>query len=94
MKVTNIVNQIHEVEGFQVKFYESPGFAFHGNATLGLSYDYKRAAPSKMTVSQWSKKRMNDLNKLGKLSVVVLDGEGKPVHGRATLKSVRGSYSK
>lgn len=68
--------KVKEVEGFDVKAdsWEIPPF------------DYKRAAPSKLTVSQWIKKRC------GGEAILVYDGDGKAVHGRTQLSTVRNSY--
>ena len=74
----NMANQIWATEKFKVQILGGDG----------LSYDYKRAAPSKMTVSQWLKMRGN----MSGFEAKVLNGNNEPVHGRCTLKYVRSTY--
>lgn len=88
MKVKKIADKVRAVEGFDIEILdEDIQRPFRSDKRLDFSYDYKRAASAKMTVSQWSKQRMPE-----GVDVTVFNGEGEPVHGRTTLNSVRRTY--
>jgi len=88
-KVSTIVEQVRNVEGFNIKILDGEiQKPYCPNKKVDFSYDYKRAASSKMTVSQWSQQRMPD-----EVGVEVVNAEGKTVHGRTQLNTVRQSYA-
>lgn len=80
---------VREVEGFEIAIYNG-NVELKGSANVDVKYDYMRAAPKNLTVSKWISQRL-DLSD-SNLSVVVLDGDGYPVHGRTKLNTVRNSY--
>lgn len=77
MKTNEFVKKVREIEGFDVDL----------NGWDAPEFDYKRAAPSKLTVSQWVRKRCGEDQ-----CVSVFDGDGHEVHGRTQLSTVRRSY--
>ena len=88
MKVGLIKNKVKKVEGFDVQILdEEIQRPYRSDKLLDFNFDYKRAASAKLTVSQWSRQRMPEST-----DILVLDGEGEPVHGRTTLNSVRQTY--
>ena len=79
MRIGTIANKVKELEGFEIEILDEGNVEF--------SFDYKRAAPAKLTVSQWARQRMPD-----DVEVVVYDACGRGVHGRTTLNTVRQTY--
>ena len=69
---------IERVEGFEVELLEDVE-----------QYKYKRRAPGNLTVSQWRRQRLKDVDAS---SVIVYDGNENEVHGRMTLNNLRATY--
>lgn len=74
----NIVDRVWAVEKFGIQILGGDG----------VSYDYIKAAKGNMTVAEWLKKRGSTSG----FEAKVLNGNGKPVHGRCVLKHVRDTY--
>jgi len=88
MKISNIMEQIRTVEGFDVQLLDADvQRPFNAKKKVDFSYDYKRAAPSKLTVSQWVRQRVPE-----GVNAKVYNSDGNEVHGRTTLNTVRRSY--
>jgi hypothetical protein len=87
-----VQDRIQKVEGFRVRIK-------HLNAKDvklimgGFSqYPYKSMAKSNWRVSTWKIDRFK--KKYQGFRIVVLDGNGRPVHGLMLLKNVRNTYKK
>ena len=89
MKVENLERAIFNVEGFKVRVLEG-GIDKRGDSEEARSYTFTRASQDSRTVSQWIDERFKETNP--HLGIVVLDGDGNPVHGRTTLGNVRETY--
>lgn len=88
MKVGTIAEQVQKVEGFKIKILDEDVMRpLRADQVVDFDYDYKRAAPAKLTVSQWSRQRIPNG------CVKVFKADGKEVHGRTTLNTVRQSYA-
>lgn len=86
--VRSITKAVRSIEGFDVQLLDEDIMQpFRSDKKLDLSYDYRRAAPSNLTVSQWSRKRIPGVK------VKVFDFDGNEVHGRTQLNTVRNSYA-
>lgn len=89
--------KISVIEGFAVKFlHAAPGRAkgrdVRGDMKDLPSYTYLRKAAGTQTVAAWIENRFKP-NFPG-FRVEVLDGNGKRVHGKTLLSTVRDTYSK
>ena len=88
MKIGAIAEQVQKVEGFKIQIFDTDIMRpFRADKVIDLDYKYKRAAPSKMTVSQWSYQRMPGV------LVRVYNSDDEEVHGRTVLSTVRQSYA-
>lgn len=56
------------------------------------SYNYQRAAPGTMSISEWLRSRVYGLT--DDLEVVVIDGNGAIPHGRTRMSTLRASYER
>jgi len=56
------------------------------------SYNYQRAAPGTMSVTEWLRSRVYGLTE--DLEVVVVDGNGAVPHGRTRMSTLRASYER
>ena len=88
--------KISVIEGFAVRVLHSgPGTAkgrdVRGDKKNMPSYSYRRKAAGNQTVAAWIESRF-DKNFPG-YKVEVLDGDGKKVHGKTLLSTVRDTYS-
>lgn len=86
--IQTIKEEVRNVEGFDIDIMDGDiGQPYRPNKKLNFQFDYKRAAPSKLTVSKWISQRMPE-----DVRVVVFDNNGQQVHGRTTLNTVRSTY--
>ena len=83
-----LAEQIFQVEGFRVSL-SSPNSEGHRPARLD-AYPYERAARHNWSVSRWRGQRFE--GSYTDLVVQVLDGDGRAVHGRTMLSTVRATY--
>jgi len=81
-----VAEEIHEVEGFNVRFVSQVGDA----VSYVDPYPYERAANADWTVKKWRTTRWEP--NYPEYKVEVLDGAGEPVHGKTLLWTVRASY--
>lgn len=93
--VRHVEGTIQRVEGFAVKLrYAAPGRQagrdIRSDRTDFNSYPYSNAAPRSYTVAEWREKRLEKT--YAGITADVLDGDGRTVHGRTLLSSVRESY--
>jgi len=89
MKSTKTVaEQIFEIEGFAVRFISLDG----SDPSLRRveDYEFQRAARRTWTVASWRDNRFATL--YPDFDVEVLDGEGRVVHGKTLVSTVRASY--
>src|SRR4051812_37742388 len=89
--------KISAIEGFVVKFLHSaPGNAKGRDVRsdkMNLpSYSYRRKAPGNQTVAAWIESRFSKA--FPGYKVDVYDGNGKKVHGKTLLSTLRETYSK
>lgn len=89
--------KISVIEGFVVRFlHAAPGKAkgrdVRSDKTNLPSYSYRRKAAGTQTVAAWIETRFSK-NYPG-YEVEVLDGNGKKVHGKTLLSTVRDTYFK
>ncbi len=85
-----VVDQVWEVEGFEVNFLALKGDHREIARCRVEDYRYANAANRTWTVAKWRAKRFEP--NYPDFGVDVLDGDGKPVHGKTLLMTVRGSY--
>ena len=81
---------IAELEGFDVVLALT-GRAVSNTKQVLTRYTYARAARGAFTVAHWRETRF--ANAYPGYTVTVLNGHGKPVHGKTLLSSVRASYA-
>ena len=76
---------------FEEQFWEIEGIVIvlrcDENEEVG-GYDYQRAAPGDMTLSELKRGRLADLN----VNYVIHDGEAERPNGRTKLSTIRNSY--
>lgn len=82
---------IRRVEGFDVAMLHPDGRDVRGDKQGLPRYSYSRAAKDASTVAQWRKTRFR--RSYPGFSVTVLNGDGRPAHGRTLLSTVRATYS-
>ena len=78
--------EIFEVEGFDVRFLGGAP----GSGPYVDPYPYERAASHGWTVKKWRTTRWTP--SYPDFDVEVLDADGRPVHGKTLLSTVRASY--
>jgi hypothetical protein len=93
--VKHVERTIRAVEGFRVRLlYSVPGRKrgkdVRGDREEIPAYTYARAARDDFTVAAWAHKRF--ARSYPGFDVEVLDGSGRPAHGRTKLATVRRSY--
>lgn len=79
--------QIETVEGFPVVVRHPNGRDVRSDKAKLPTYPYRRARKELTTVREWKDERFN--NVLPGFSIEVLDQEGKRVHGRTLLRTIR-----
>jgi hypothetical protein len=89
--------KISVIEGFAVKFrHAAPGNAKGRDVRSDKrnlpSYPYQRKAAGTQTVAAWIESRFS--KRYPGYKVEVLDGDGRKVHGKTLLSTVRDTYSK
>jgi hypothetical protein len=90
MKLTKTVaEQIFEVEGFEVRFVSRDGSDITQRRVD--DYRYERAARHNWTVARWRDNRFTP--NYPDFDVEVLAGDGRVVHGKTLLSTVRGTYA-
>lgn len=82
----SVAAEIFAVEGFDVHFLSSDGEV---GARVDL-YEYERAAPDKWTVKKWRETRWQP--SYPDYDVEVLSPDGRPVHGKTLLWTLRSNY--
>jgi hypothetical protein len=82
---------IRRVEGFDVAMLHPTGRDVRSDKQGLPGYSYSRAARDTFTVAQWRETRFR--KSYPGFSVTVLNGDGKPAHGRTLLSTVRATYS-
>lgn len=85
-----VVDQIWEVEGFEVSFLALKGDDRKIARRRVEDYPYTNAANRTWTAAKWRAMRFEP--NYPDFGVDVLDGDGKPVHGKTLLTTVRDSY--
>lgn len=93
--IKHVEGQIWRVEGFKVTIrYAAPGPVkqrdVRGDRGDIPGYRYKRARADSDNVAAWKAGRFRP--SYSGFDVDVLDGSGRPVHGRTLLENVRASY--
>ena len=89
--IVRVESSIRKLEGFDVHFTrEQDGKDVRGDKKNLPSYTYDRAAPGRFSVTQWRDGRFR--KSYPSYSVEILDGTGKPVHGRTKLTNLRATY--
>ena len=93
--IKSVEKKIAAIEGFDVRFrYSGPsrvkGRDVRSDRSDVPTYDFERAASGSVTVAAWIETRF--VPAFPGYAVEVLDGEGKDVHGKTMLSTVRDSY--
>ena len=88
--------KISAIEGFAVRFLHAPPGKANGRDVRSdkknlPSYSYQRKAPGTQTVAAWIENRFS--KSFPGYKVEVLDGDGKKVHGKTLLSTLRNTYS-
>ena len=89
-RVKSVEKRIWDVEGFAVQF-QADGRNIRDEKEGIPQYKFERAAKNDMTVSDWRSTRF--AMQYPGFEVVILDGDGKEVHGGTKLGTVRDTYS-
>ena len=89
--IEDVEDKIRKVEGFDVRFMYD-GKDVRGDKKDVPEYKFERKADDDSNVRQWIENRFKAVYNSLEYEVKVLDGDGKPVHGRTTLENVRKSY--
>ena len=89
--------KIRTIEGFAVRFlHAAPGKTkgrdVRSDKKKLPSYSYQRKTAGTKTVAAWIESRIS--KSFAGFKVDVLDGDGKKVHGKTLLSTVRDTYSK
>lgn len=89
--------KISVIEGFVVRFlHGGPGGVKGRNVRSDMqnvpSYAFQRKAPGTQTVATWVENRFS--KSYPGFKVEVLNGDGKKVHGKTLLSTVRETYFK
>lgn len=89
--------KISVIEGFAVRFlHAAPGKAksrdMRSDKKNLPSYSYQRKSAGTQTVAAWIESRFS--KSFPGYKVEVLDGDGRKVHGKTLLSTVRDTYSK
>jgi len=82
--------KISAIEGFAVKFLHAAGRDVRSDKKNLPSYVYRRKAPGTQTVAAWIAGRFS--KSYPGYKVVVFDGNGKKVHGKTLLSTLRDTY--
>ena len=89
-KVKNVEKRIWDLEEFAVQILHLGGRDVRGDRTGLPQYPYKIRASDDMTVEHWKTIRFRRV--YPGFEVVVLDGDGRTVHGNTKLETLRSSY--
>ena len=89
--------KISVIEGFVVRFrHAAPGGSKGRDVRSDKknlpSYSYRRKAAGTQTVAAWIESRF--IKNYPGYKVEVLDGDGKKVHGKTLLSTLRSTYTK
>ncbi|MFZ2057499.1 MAG: class I SAM-dependent DNA methyltransferase [Acidimicrobiales bacterium] len=87
--VSQVEDQIEEVEGFRVRFVSPDGT--DPTRRRVDDYAYANAGNRKWTVAKWRKTRFTPT--YWKFDVEVFDGSGRPAHGKTLLSNLRATYT-
>jgi hypothetical protein len=82
--------KISAIEGFAVRFLHAAGRDVRSDKKNMPSYVYQRKAPGTQTVAAWLGGRFS--KSYPGYKAVVLDGNGKKVHGKTLLSTLRDTY--
>lgn len=86
----NLERRIAKVEGFEVALRYPAGRDIRGDKRGLPPYPYSSAAPARFTVAHWCSTRFH--RAYPGYAVDVLGADGRPVHGRTLLSTVRATY--
>ncbi|MDE0695284.1 MAG: hypothetical protein OXH76_05555 [Boseongicola sp.] len=81
------------IEEFERKIEEKEGISVIfrvPSKTMVPDYDFQRAAPRNMSVSDFKYLRLNKY--VGDCEVVIVDGSHRQPHGRTKMETLRESY--
>jgi hypothetical protein len=84
-----VAEQIFEIEGFEVRFVSRDGSDITQRRVD--DYRYERAARHNWTVARWRDNRFTP--NYPDFDVEVLAGDGRVVHGKTLLSTVRATYT-
>ena len=90
IRVDTLERKIRQVEGFNVRVLWPDGNDVRSDYVGGKSYRCIRAARDSWTVARWKRDRFKRSNP--QFDVEVIDGNGNPVQGRTSLRTVREWY--
>lgn len=90
IRVDTLERKIRQVEGFNVRVLWPDGTDVRSDYVGAKSYRCIRAARDSWTVARWIRERFKHSNP--QFDVEVVDGNGNPVSGRTSLRTVRKWY--
>ena len=90
IRVDTLERRIRQLEGLNVRVLWPDGTDVRSDYVGAKSYRFIRAARDGWTVARWIRERFKHSNPQFDVEVIV--GNGNPVHGRTSLRTVRNWY--